>query len=332
MTICTDIKTSGYWTYLSGNISQERQSQLTFVNHSDLPNFNFSISSYIEFVTLLQTKYRNVSTHNTAFLSPEMDSPTRFTDAMTRLLIMNYNNKLYQMTNHALEDVVISCTFNSEDCRFTNRFRPKHYNGNLNCFTFNFNANESVKSVLTGLDLTLFKNSSTVQGSRQGVDAFVAIIHDPKAEPFIERDGIYLERGRLTTVKIKRNKMERVNMTPNQCNETSSEPLEECMRRCIFYKCIVKWDPCYLFDPFATQNDSDWNKNFSGFEIQYCFFAAMYAAGIDPMTFKFFKVNVYLQITFDIYNSDELVETLPKISCVRLLVLFVYYGIHNSVT
>ena len=288
MTICTDIKTSGYWTFLSSNISQERQSQLNFANITNYPDFNFTISSFIDFVTIFAAKYRNVSTQMTDFLSPEMDSPARFIDLMTRLLIQKYNNELYDMTNHKLEDVVISCTFNSSDCLFNHQFKDRHYN--LNCFTFNSVGNESVESVMSGLDLILYKNASTVQGSRQGVDSFTAIIHDPEEEPFLERDGMYFETGHLTTVKVKRNKMNRVNTTQNKCNDTSSESIDKCMRNCIFSKCIFKRYPCHLFNPITKPNVSDGQLKFSGFEIEYCFFAAMYAAGIDPLTIKFLQV------------------------------------------
>ena len=105
---------------------------------------------------------------------------------------------------------------------------------------------------------------------------------------------MYVETGHLTSITVRRHRMSRESTRDDVCDKNSSMTKDQCMTRCIYSECVVKRDPCFMFNPHLAKKETDGQRVFSGFDVTYCYFAAMYAVGMEPMNVHFFQVKLEL--------------------------------------
>ena len=180
----------------------------------------------------------NTNSAITYFQSPEEALTKKLLNEMRQKFFHNVNERLFNMTNFQILDVLKSCHFNlNENCWKESRF--VRLASQPTCFTFNRDKREKVNSVIGGLEMVFNLNATQMTGSSAVSKSFQVVVHDPDEEPSLTEDGIDCEMGKITTIKIKRSVVNRENIGNVACNESLAYTKRNCLKECVLAKCIA---------------------------------------------------------------------------------------------
>ena len=288
ITICQDFKTSGYQTYVDQYISLEEANKLneTLFNVRQFGNTTITVKSYTNMYAYINGGMMKkwFEEHSPDYASPQMTSATTTINYMHRILFKKYNGELFKLTSYDLLDSIVACTFNLvHDCLNDSEIEVR--NAHLLCFTFNGDGSKHVGSANAGLEIVLRKSLNETDGTVDGTDSFVVFIHEPKKPPNVGRDEIYLKPGHFTKIRVTRHLKTRQNHTADPCEQYSRE---RCLQKCIIDKCIMTQNNCQIFDESENKTQV---PNLTGFDIDVCVMASLYAYGIDVKDINPFKVS-----------------------------------------
>ncbi|KAI6215947.1 Na+ channel, amiloride-sensitive family and Degenerin family-containing protein [Aphelenchoides besseyi] len=169
--------------------------------------------------------------------------------------------------SYTLNEFVLRCSFNSEDCDIERDFQLHMDPEFGNCFTFNFNDSVELKNSragpMYGLRLLLNVNQSDYLPTTEAAGIRL-VVHEQDQEPFPDTFGYSAPTGFVSSFGLKTKVLQRLNEPYGHCSDTfrpenyiyaEHYSPEGCYRNC-FQQIIL--ERCHCGDPrfpLPTEND-----------------------------------------------------------------------------